>query len=156
MKTTSLIQFTVLALVLECVTSRRLLPPKRRGYYANFLVTNGKGVSEEGFIMNAALSWGKWRLGGRDVTTVNNIGFNSDKSADFLASGRSGSPSGTEGTFEIHEGAKKVAIVEFSIPFWGKNELKIRDLDDQFVCNQRGFTPNGSPTININCHKKTR
>ncbi|CAH2062173.1 unnamed protein product, partial [Iphiclides podalirius] len=154
MKTTSVILITGFLVLLNCVTSRGM-HPVRVDCFANFVVTNGKGVSEDGFIMNAALSWGKWQLAGRDVTTVNNIGFGSAKAASFRASGRDSSPSGAEGTFKINEGARKIAVVEFSIPFWGRNEIVIRNLDDQFLCKQRGFTSKGSPTINITCHKVT-
>ncbi|CAH2062182.1 unnamed protein product, partial [Iphiclides podalirius] len=139
--------------VLNCVTSRGAQPiPYGAGNFANFIVKNGKSVKEEGVIQNAALSWGKWQQDGQDVTTVNNLPFNNEQAAVYQASGRDNSPSGAEGQFEIHVGGKNIAVVEFNIPFWGKNEFKIREVDDQYVCNQSGFTSDGSPTINIKCH----
>ncbi|CAH2062174.1 unnamed protein product, partial [Iphiclides podalirius] len=152
MKTTSAISFAALFVLFICVTSIRT-HPLLVDRFANFIVANGKTVSEEGSIMNAALSWGKWQQGDEDVTTVNYIGFNTAKAASFRASGRDGSPSGAEGTFDIYEGGRRIALVEFSIPFWGGNEVKIHEFDDQFVCNQKGLTAKGSPTINIKCHR---
>ncbi|CAH2062176.1 unnamed protein product, partial [Iphiclides podalirius] len=153
MKTTSVIRFTVLSVMLNCVTSSFLPIRKPKGHYANFIVKYGNSVSEDGLIMNAALSWGKWQQDEEDVTTVNHIVFNRAQAAKFKASGRDGSPSGAEGTFEIHVGGKKIAVVEFNIPYWGDNELSIRKFDERFVCNQSGFTTDRSPTININCFK---
>ncbi|CAH2062177.1 unnamed protein product, partial [Iphiclides podalirius] len=140
--------------VLKCVASSGVRPiPYGAGNFANFIVKNGKSIKEDGVIQNAALSWGKWQQDGQDVTTVNNIEFNNVQEANFRASGRDNSPSGAEGQFEIHVGGKNVAVVEFDIPFWGENHFKIRHVDDQFLCNQSGFTSDGSPTINIKCHK---
>ncbi|CAH2062171.1 unnamed protein product, partial [Iphiclides podalirius] len=148
MKTTSGICFAALSMLLNCGTSRGL-----EENYANFIVKNGNSIREDGLIKNAELSWGKWQRDGEDLATINKIRFNTVRSANFRALGRDNSPTGVEGTFEIYEGAKKIAIVVFNIPFWGANELEIREMDDEFVCKQRGFTPKGSPTIVIKCHK---
>ncbi|CAH2062175.1 unnamed protein product, partial [Iphiclides podalirius] len=153
MKTASMIQLTVLLSMMLGRAASRVLQRKPKGTFANFTVMNEKSVSDNGLIMNAVLSWGKWQQDEEDVTTINHIGFDSGRAANFTASGRDGSPTGAEGTFEIHEGGKKIAVVEFNIPFWGKNEFSIREVDGQYVCKQRGFTTDRSPTIIIKCRK---
>ncbi|CAH2062170.1 unnamed protein product, partial [Iphiclides podalirius] len=148
MEATSLIRSAAFLVLLNCATSRGM-----EDNYANFILKNGNSVSEVGTVKNAKLTWGKWQHDGDDLATVNNVRFNTVTAATFRASGRENSPSGAEGSFEIYEGARKVAVVVFDIPFWGTNQVEIRELDDEFVCKQRGFTPTGSPTIIIKCHK---
>ncbi|CAD0197431.1 unnamed protein product [Chrysodeixis includens] len=124
------------------------------GNYINFKIENGESVSETGMIMNAELTWGKWQQDGNDIDTVNRIEFDSkDKRAEFSAVGRENSPSGAEGFFEIFENDTPIAKVIFDVPFMGDNQLKIKQLDKGFLCDDSGFDSDGSLTIEIVCHK---
>lgn len=140
--------------VLKCMARNQMhmMPPGEQNF-AHFSVRNGESVSETGTIMNAELTWGKWQVHGTDVDTVNNMEFDSSKPATFTAIGRSFAASGTEGFFEIHESGKNIAVVQFDVPFVGANKLHIKQVDKSYLCDDKGFSGSGSPTIEITCHK---
>ncbi|AYD68205.1 aegerolysin [Heliothis virescens ascovirus 3h] len=83
--------------------------------------------------------------------------FSESNKAVFKASGRDGSPSGTEGSFDIvQNGNELAATVSFSVPYWGRDKVDVQNADgSNYVCTPRETTMlyGGPLYYDIVCHK---
>ncbi|XP_072929576.1 uncharacterized protein [Epargyreus clarus] len=118
----------------------------------SFNILNGANVGDEGTIMNAVLTSGKWQLSGQNVGTVNKIKFNRSLAATFAAVETSPGDE-VNGSFEMYENGTQIAEITFAIPFSGENKFNLTPTNPMYVCNHNGFTSSGSPVVAISCNK---
>jgi hypothetical protein len=73
-------------------------------------------------VKNASLSWGKFYEAGdkdKEISTddINKITVESGKTAFICSCGRSGSSTGTEGSFELYDGETKIGKFDWDCPY---------------------------------------
>ncbi|AJP09053.1 hypothetical protein F8203_gp087 [Heliothis virescens ascovirus 3f] len=140
--------------IMKCVNA---VAPRYLYNSVQFKVLNGGSATNDGFIANAVLTWGKWQVNGADTVSVNGMKFSNSKSAIFKASGRENSPSGTEGSFDIIQNESELAAtVSFSVPYWGQDKVNVKNADgSNYVCTPTETTMlyGGPLSYDIICHK---
>lgn len=142
--------------IMKCIKTFQILSdpiPDDSNKFVNFKIKNSENIPETGMVNNADLIWGKWQLNGKDVETVDKLEFDSSKTAEFSATGDEFRPSVSEGFFNIHLNEKIIADVYFKVPFTGTNILVVSQRVKEYICNESGYSPAGSLTIEIVCHK---
>lgn len=86
-------------------------------------------IVSENMTMNvkeAKLDWGKFYKQGdkdKEISTadINKIAVESGKDARICSCGRSGSATGTEGSFELYDGEIKIGKFYWDCPWWKKD-----------------------------------
>jgi hypothetical protein len=71
--------------------------------------------------------------------TVQNISISSGNSAGIASCGRSDSPSGTEGSFELWVGNTKICKIYWDCP-WGskRNTFTVSEVNDEYLVEATG------------------
>jgi hypothetical protein len=115
---------------------------------------------QEAIHVTGSLSWGKWYANGDKSKEVPAPDFvlQPGQIARIAATGRSDSPSGTEGTVYIRSESSKKQLVEtyFNVPYIGKNNFKpiVKDLEATSIVHSNWETsgPLGEMFIKIYQH----
>ncbi|KAH7918291.1 Aegerolysin [Leucogyrophana mollusca] len=103
-------------------------------------------------IQNANLSWGKFIQDGREVSPqeIDDIVIPAGSKRSVSSSGRSGSPSGTEGTIDLYDDTTEICTLYWNSP-WGspRNNFEVRDVNQGYIVTNGPWNPGPGPLGNI-------